>query len=210
VQSPQEGLQNLGSRLSRFDRDTLVALLAQRKDMTPEEADRIVSQFESARDQILDQIRQVQYRIQEVIDRIFARIRDYLNSLDRPELNYEGVTQDIRTLFDDPQAGFEALRNRLSQFDRGTLVALISSRKDISESNANRLIDQIESARNSVLQSAERIQLEAQRRVEAVKLEAQRQMEETRKAAATAAWWLFLTALVSAAASAGAGALGAS
>lgn len=209
VHSPRYGLQNLGDRLSRMDRSTLIALLSQRKDMTPEEAERIVLQVESVRDQILDQVRQVQYKIQEIIDRIFARIRNYLNSLNRPELNYDSIKHDVRTLFDDPQAGFEALRSRLSQFDRGTLVAIISSRRDISEHDANRVIDQIESARTSVLQRAERIQMEAQRRLEEVKLQAQRQMEETRKAAAAAAWWLFLTALVSAAAAAGAGALAA-
>ncbi|MBF2072754.1 MAG: MFS transporter [Synechococcales cyanobacterium C42_A2020_086] len=202
MQSPRLGLQNLGERLSRMDRSTLIALLSQRQDMTPEEAERIVAQIEAVRDQALAQIRQVQYRIQSVIERIFARIRNYLNSLNRPELNYDGIKRDIRQLFDDPQAGFEALRGRLAQVDRGTLVALLSSRDDISEADANRIIDQIESARTSVLQRAERIQLEAQRRLEAVKLQTQKQMEETRKAAAAAAWWLFATALVSAGVSA--------
>lgn len=209
VSSPQAGLHNLGDRLSRFDRSTVIALLAQRKDMTPEEAERVVSQFEGVRDQIIDQVRQVQYRIQSVIDRIFDRIRTYLNSLNRPELNYEGIRQDLRTLFDDPKAGFDAMRYRLSQFDRGTLVALLSSRRDISEADAERIIGQVESARNSVLQQAERVQMETQRRLEEVKAQAQHQMEETRKAAATAAWWLFATALVSAGAAAGAGALAA-
>jgi nucleoid DNA-binding protein len=210
IQSPKQGVQSLGDRLSRFDRSTLIALLSQRKDMTPEEADRVVSQIESVRDQAMQQMQQVQRRIQDVVDRLFGQIRDYLNSLDRPELNYDGIKRDVRTLFDDPQAGFDALRGRLGQFDRGTLVAILSSREDISEEDANRVIDQIESARNSVLQRAERIQLEAQRRLEDVKLQAQRQVEETRKAAAAAAWWLFVTAVVSAAAAAGAGALGAS
>lgn len=209
VQSPKEGMQTLGDRLSRFDRTTLIALLSQRQDMTPEEAERIVMQVESVRDQMLAQVRQVQDRIQSVIDRVFGRIRDYLNSLDRPELNYDSIKQDVRTLFDDPQAGFDALRGRLGQFDRGTLVAIISSRQDISEQDANRVIDQIESARNSVLQRAEHVQTEVQRRLEEVKHQAQRQMEETRKAAAAAAWWLFLTALVSAVAAAGAGAIAA-
>jgi len=42
----------------------------------------------------------------------------------------------------------------------------MSSREDISEADANRIIDQIEGARNNVLQRTERIQQEAQRRVE--------------------------------------------
>lgn len=142
-----------------------------------------------------------------MIDGVFARIRNYLNSLDRPELNYDGIKRDVRQLFDDPQAGFESLRDRLSSFNRDTLVAVMSSREDISEEDANRIIDQVERARNSVLQRAERIQHEAQRRLEEVKLQAQRQAEETRKAAASAAWWLFGTAIVSAFFSAVAGAL---
>jgi hypothetical protein len=175
--------------------------------MSEAEANRVVDQVLSVRDQIHDQIQNIQHRIQSIVDSIFARIRNYLNSLDRPELNYDGIKRDLRTLFDDPQAGFDALRSRLGQFDRGTLVALLSSREDISEADANRVIDQIESARNSVLQRAERIQQEAQRRLEEVKLQAQRQAEETRKAAESAAWWLFATAVVSACASAIAGAI---
>lgn len=110
---------------------------------------------------------------------------------------YEGVKQDVRTLFDDPQAGFIALRERLSQFDRDTLVALLSSRDDISELDANRIIDQIEQARTSVLQRAERVQNRLQEQVERLKIKAQNQIEATRRAAAVAAWWLFATALTS-------------
>ncbi len=209
VQSPKLGLRSLGDRLSHFDRSTLIALLSQREDMSPEEVENTVRQIEGTRDQIVAQVRQIQYRIQAVVDRIFGRIRDYLNSLDRPELNYEGIRRDIRTLFNDPQAGFEALRHRLGEFDRETLVAVLSSRDDISEADVNRIIDQVESARVSVLQRAERIQTEAQRRLEEVKEQTQRQVEETRKASAAAAWWLFLTALTSAVAAAGAGALAA-
>jgi nucleoid DNA-binding protein len=207
MQDPRLGLGNLGDRLSRFDRNTIVALLAQRKDMTPDEAERVVASIESVRDQILDQVRSVQHRIQAAIDSVFARLRNYLNSLNRSELNYDGIKRDVRTLFEDPQAGFDALRDRLGQFDRGTLVALLSSRENISEADANRIIDQIESARTSVLRRAERIQQEAQHRLEEVKRQAQRQAEETRKAAANAAWWLFATALISAATSALGGAL---
>jgi nucleoid DNA-binding protein len=206
-QAPNIGVRNVRDRLAQFDRETLIALLAQRQDMTQQEAEQVVAQIESVRDRILSQLQQIQDRIQQIIDRIFARIRNYLNSLDRPELNYDGIKQDIRTLFDDPQAGFDVLRARLSQFDRNTLIAVLSSRKEISEADANRIVEQIESARNNVLQQAERIQSETQRRLEMVKLEAQRQMEETRKAAETAAWWLFATALLSAVASAGAGSL---
>ncbi|MEH2171867.1 MFS transporter [Nostoc sp.] len=198
LHDPRVGVESFGDRLSQFDRDTIIALLKIREDISDEEAARIADNMVSVRDQFVEQVRSIQRGIQDAIDGVFARIRNYLNSLDRPELNYDSIKRDIRTVFDDPQAGFDALRDRLSSFDRDTLVAIMSSREDISEEDANRIIDQIERARNTVLQRAERIQHEAQRRLEQVKHQAQRQAEETRKAAATAAWWLFATAFVSA------------
>ena len=209
LHDPRVGVETFSDRLSHFDRSTIIALLKIREDISDEEAARIADNMVSVRDQFVEQVRNIQRGIQDAIDGVFGRIRNYLNSLDRPELNYDSIKRDIRTVFDDPQAGFDALRDRLSSFDRDTLVAIMSSREDISEEDANGIIDQIERARNTVLQRAERIQQEAQRRLEEVKLQAQRQAEETRKAAATAAWWLFATASVSAVFSALGGAIAA-
>lgn len=207
LHDPRTGVESLTDRLSHIDRDTMISLLSQRQDISEEEAARIVDQVLSVRDQFVEQIRSIQRRIQSTIDGIFAQIRNYLNSLDRPELNYDSIKKDVRQLFDDPQAGFDSLKDRLSHFDRNTLVAILSSREDISEADANRLVDQIEGARNSVLQRVDRLQQQAQRRLDEVKYQAQRQAEETRKAAASAAWWLFGTAAVSGIVSAIAGAL---
>ncbi|MBE9041795.1 MFS transporter [Oscillatoriales cyanobacterium LEGE 11467] len=208
LQDPRAGMESLTTRLSYFDRSTLVALLAQRPDISEEEANRIVDRILEVRDRVVMQLESIKERVQSVLDRIFAKIRAYLNSLERPELNYDSLKGDVATLFDDPEAGFDALRERLSQFDRDTLIALLSSRDDISAADADRIVSQVERTRTRVLRKAERLQIETQARLEQAKAAAQKQMEETRKAAATAAWWLFLTAAVSAAASAGAGALG--
>ncbi len=207
INDPRAGVESFSDRLAHFDRDTVVTLLQARGDMSAEEANRIVDQVLAVREQFVEQVRAVQRRIQDTLDGIFGQIRNYLNSLDRPELNYDGIKRDVRQLFDDPQAGFDSIRDRLGSFNRDTLVAVMSSREDISEADANRIIDQIEGARNSVLQRAERIQHEAQRRLEEVKRQAQKQAAETRKAAATAAKWLAGTAIVSAICSAIAGAL---
>ncbi|MEH2457474.1 MFS transporter [Nostoc sp.] len=207
LSSPRAGVSSLGERVSKFDRSTLVALLSQREDISEEEANRIVDQIDSVRNSIVEQYQQIQQRVQSVLDGVFGNIRNSLNSLDRPELNYEGIQQDFAQLFDDPQTGFEALRDRLSSFDRDTLVAVLSSREDISEAQANKIIDKIEGARDTVLHRAERIQQETQKRLTAIKEQAQKQAVETKKAVAGAAWWLFNTAFVSLAASAIAGAL---
>ncbi|MBO3459509.1 MFS transporter [Aetokthonos hydrillicola Thurmond2011] len=207
LSSPSAGIGSLSDRASKFDRSTLVALLSQREDISEEEANRIVDQIESVRNSLVEQFQQIQQRLQSAIDQIFGSIRNYLNSLNRPELNYESIQQDFGKLFDDPQLGFEALRDRLSKFDRDTLVSILSSSQNISEAQANKIIDQIEAARDNVLHQAERIQEETQKRLQLITDEAKKQAMETKKAVAGAAWWVFNTAVVSLIASAFAGAL---
>ncbi len=207
LQDPRAGISVLGDRVSQFDRSTLVSVLSQREDISEEEANRIADQIESTRNSIVQQYQQVQQQVQSAVDGSLNKIRDYLNSLERPELNYEGIKQDFTKLFDDPQIGAEALRSRLSEFDRDSLIAILSSRQDISQKDANRIVSQIESARDSVLERGERIQKETKKRIKAVKKQAKKQAKDAKGAAASAAWWLFGAALTSLAASAAAGVL---
>ncbi|MBD2102781.1 MFS transporter [Leptolyngbya sp. FACHB-261] len=205
LDEPQAGLEQISQRLSKFDRSTLVALLSQREDLTEAEAQQIIEQLETVRDQWLDRVQAVQTKIQSVTESSLSRIQDYLKSLNRPELDYDQIQQEVRQLLGDPQAGWDALKLRLSQFDRGTLAAFLSSRQDISEAAITKVLDQVETVRGGLLQQADALQQAAQAQLARLQRQAQRQAEATRKAAATAAWWLFGTALTSLATSAIAG-----
>jgi hypothetical protein len=211
--------------LGHFDRSAFEKLISDRSDLSKREVSQILDQLESTWKQtvgklqrpdafreLVDYLRSTQpgKLIPQGVDQRLDQLLDELRKrrhAQNPSMVTQMLKQDLRTLFDDPQAGFEALGNRLSQFDRGTLVALLSSREDISKADAERIISQIERTRDSVLQRAEWVQQQVQQRLEEIKYQAQRQVEETRKAAAVAAWWLFATALTSATLSAIAGGL---
>ena len=198
LNDPKHGASKLGDRIAQMDDSTMVAILAQRPDMTREEAEAAVARIADVRHQVKGQIRSVQRSLESVVDRIFASIRNYLQSLDRPELDYYGIKRDVSTLFSDPKSGFSAIGDRLSSFDRDTIVALVSSHDRISESDAYRVVDQIESARDSAVRKAENLERQFEQRVSAVKAQTQKQIEDTKKAAEIASWWLFGTALLSA------------
>ncbi len=207
LNDPRLGMESLQERLAQFDRSTLVALLSQREDLSEQEVNQVIDHILAVRDQFMAQLENIQQRVQTAIDNLLAKIRNYLNSLDRPELEYDRIKGDIQTLLDDPQAGFVALRDRFSQIDRDTLIAVLASRDDISPTDAQRIVRQVERTRDRILQRAERIQQAAQLRLEQIKSEARKQAQETRKAAAVASWWLFFTALISAVAAAAGGAM---
>ena len=198
LSDPKLGASKLGDRLGEMDDSTMVALLAARPDTSEEEAQQIVQQIADVRHQTMEQIRSVQRNIESVLNQILARIRGFLDSLERPELNYDSIERDVRLMMDDPNAGFGAMRDRLSQFDRNTLVSLVTSQGTVSERDANKVIDKVESAKNTVLTKAERIERQIESRLVAVKEQTAKQVEETKKAAEAASWWLFGTALISA------------
>jgi hypothetical protein len=207
LEDPRLGADRLQARLARIDRDTVVALLAQRPDMSREEAEATVDRVLEVRRQFLAQLRQVQDQVQSVINGILDRIRQYLDSLNRPELDYYGIKRDLQRLMADPKAGFEALRQRLDQVDRGTLVAILSSHDAISEADAQRILDQVDEVRTTALSKAEQLEQEVEKRLAELRYQVQQQVEDTRKTAATAAWWIFGTATLSAISAAVAGSL---
>lgn len=221
---PKAGLDALKSRLSMFDANTLKALIAQRKDVGQDDANKIVDTITSVINQMTGQVsdkgnaaasavdsatQAAKDSVQGVINRITGKVRDYLDSLNRPELRYEGLQHDFRQLFTDPKAGADALLKRLKSVDRNTLKALLSSRSDISENDAEGIISRIESTRDELVQRVNKMRDEVETRLQQARDEIYRQGEELRKLAASAAWWALGSATVSGAAAMVGGFIGA-
>ncbi len=206
---PKGGAESLRQRLSSVDRSTVTTVIAQRTDMSQEEAQRTVDRVYNVFEQITGTVRgkteQGRAAGNGLKERALNQVQQYLDSLDRPELSYEGIKHDVELLFHDPKAGAHALANRAQQFDRETIVSMVSSRSDISREQAERIADRIEEARDSVIQRAERMKEEVETRLRQAEEEALHQAEEVSKTASVAAWWVFAAAVVSGIAAAGGG-----
>jgi len=69
-----------------------------------------------------------------------ANLESYLRNTNKEELNPEAIKRDLQLLLNDPRAGLN-IGDRLKQFDRSSLVALLSQRED-TEEEANQIADQ--------------------------------------------------------------------
>src|SRR4028119_1385508 len=145
------GFEALRDRLSQFNRYTLVQLLGQREDFSPEEADQLIGRLESSRDRVISRAQELQEQAKSKAQELRQKVEDYLRNTNKEELNPEAIEREFQTLLNDPEAGFKALRERLSQFDRDTLVQLLSQRQDLSEEQINQAIDRIESVRDNII-----------------------------------------------------------
>ncbi len=227
VLDPKAGLAQLMEHIKELDRDSLVELLSQRKDFTPEEAARVADQIDLARSKALSAKEEAEHRTQEIKDSVLSKIRDHVYSLNRPELDYDGFEADFKRLLDDPKAAYASLKSRLGGLDRDSLVALLGSIKGIDSQDAEKMVakgeavkgkaeqvvdqaksgmgkiaDRILEAKEAVLERARQVEEEAERRLERAKRISLEQAEAARKVTAAAAWWMLAIALVSGAAAA--------
>jgi hypothetical protein len=185
-----------------------VAVLAQRSDVSHEEAGRIVDTVERWGRTLLDRRKEASLLViggpdaASARERATSKVRAYLESLKRPELDYEGIRTDVERLLEEPGVGAEAIAERIKAIDRDTIKAILASRRDLDERDAERIIQQVEAARDSVNRRVRAVRDEVERRLLVARDETLRQAEEARKTAATAAWWSVATAVVSAIAAA--------
>lgn len=187
---PKGAGMSLKERLSHIDRDTIAKVISERRDISREEAQNYVNR-------VFDTFNSITSGTLSMKENIMSKLQNYLKSVNRPEMDYEGISHDVQKIFHDPKAGTEALMRRIKSIDRETIKSMLASRSDISEEHAERIVSRIEEARDSFLQKIDQMKMEVERRMEMAKQEAVHQADEVRKTASTAAWWAFGTAVIS-------------
>jgi len=141
----------LQARLAPYNRDTLRQILLQRPEITPAEAERILTALETTRDRTLSESQSLDEQAKQRLNDVQQRLESYLRNTGKSELNPEGIKRDLQLLFNEPQLGLQALKHRAGQVDRTTIVQLLQQRQDISSEEANQIVDQVESNWNSVV-----------------------------------------------------------
>ena len=230
VNNPQHAQAVMTERISQMDRGTLVALLETHQKMDHAKAEKVVSYVEEAIDWVASKTDQVQGQAEQkkaeanyqtsniqveangnLTDSSSTstgsggfedRMRQYLNGLNRLELQYDSLKWDLEKIMNDPKTAPSVLKHRLSKFDKETFMALLTSNDKISRDDVHKISDKVDETRQQVLTKVDQVEREANRRTEQAKQMALHQAENARKTAAAAAWWLFATALVSGAAAA--------
>jgi hypothetical protein len=134
---------------------------------------------------------------------VTQKLRDYLDGLDRPELNYFSLKRDAQLIMEEPGSAPEVIRERLQSMDKDSLVALLSSNSHISEEQAIKAADSLVEARDKAIDTYTSIETEVSKRYQMSRRKMVIYAERVRKNSIAAAWWLVGSTVVSAAAAVG-------
>jgi uncharacterized protein YfkK (UPF0435 family) len=140
-------------QLEQLNRDSFVKVLQSRENFTSDQIADIADQLEGIRQEVLQTVQGSES--EEQSQDLRSRVENYLQSTGKEELNLEGIERDFTALLEDPDAGIDALRDRFSHFDRDSLVQMLKEgRQDLSEEEANQIIDRLESTRDRFVTSS--------------------------------------------------------
>ncbi len=220
TQDPKHVGSILSDRIKQMDRSTFVALLEQNKNINHDQAEKVATYVATAIDFVSSKVASTKNKTQELQHtstenatatsddqkaKAETGLKNYLNRMNRTEVSYDSLQGDLERILHDPKSSFSVIKNRISQFDRETLMALLTNNEKISREDVNKIVDKVEETKNGIMAKVEKMEAEAERRLEEVKHEVIHQAENARKTAASAAWWLFATAFLSAIAAAAGG-----
>ena len=83
-------------------------------------------------------------------EEIRQKVGEYLKKTDLDELDPQALQSDLERLLDDPKATGDIIKQRLSHFDRNTLVGLLAARSDMDEQKAEKYLNKAETVFNTI------------------------------------------------------------
>jgi hypothetical protein len=224
ISHPESAKEVIMNRVNQLDRNTLIQLVKSSSDkIDDEKADRIVETAHSVLEKIKssllgvsgsfqtkegegksglgDMTKEMKQGAKSKRLEWEMKVREFLESFDRPEYDYDRIKADIIKIFKDPKQAPEIVSLKLKDYDRDTLVELLSRNKYLEKKDIENIIQKFEEARDTIIKKYEEVEIQVREKIHETKQAALDQMENARKTAAVASWWLVGTAVVSGVAS---------
>lgn len=185
----------LSNGFKDLNREKIVGLLDRNSNLKKEDIEKYADTIESSVQNITKEFDKDNEN--RFVKRMESRVAGFFNGTGKQELDYSLLKEDVMKIMDDPKDSLDIIKNRFSTFDSDTLRAVVTNNKYIDEENIDTVVATLEDGKKEVLDKITKIETKANQQVEMLKRKAVLQAEHARATAASAAWWLVLSTILS-------------
>ena len=161
---------NLLGELTPISWEALVERVQQRQDLTAEQQQQLIEQLQEAIYTFGKLPRRFVLRTRRQMRRWQDSLSDYLRYAEREDLSVDRLPKFLQRLFQEAQASddtgkedwLESLQQTLSNVDHDRLMALLSERGDLTETEVSHLLETLETTLKQVIAQAKKLQQQAQ------------------------------------------------
>jgi len=205
IKNPKVEASKIGQKMGELDRPTIVAFLSEN---TPLEK----SQLEKYAGNIEQVLKSVQAELSgdnsdSVVGDIKKQVESIIDGLsgngENSSFDFEQLSTILQSKMDDQKENLDDIKTRLSNTKKEDIIALVTNNTKIDKKDINSVVDSFEDAKSKVLKNVQDIQDTASGKLKVLERKAVIQAEHARETAASAAWWLVISAVFSACAAIG-------
>lgn len=208
IKDPKGTGSKIASRVGEMDRDTIIDILSKNtaleRNQIEKYADKVTEILRSFRSS--DKVGTSSASdgdMSEIKKKVELAVFKFMNHTGKPDLDFSTLTSLVMGKMDTQGDSLKNIRKKLTNLDRDSLVSMVTSNTNIDQKDIDKVVNSVEDAKTKVLGKIDEIEDEATKRLENLKRKAVIQAEHTRKNAAAAAWWLVISAVLSAGAAIG-------
>ena len=204
MNEPGQASNVVKAKASAMDRQTLVKIMAS-QNMSESEANKYVDKVEGILKKVNSTFGSTSRNASAKKDNIQAQIKSMFSGGGEGSSSFsmDKIYSDFTSIFQSSgDAGTSNLKYKLQHYDKDQMTALVAQKTGMSRTESESIAETIISARDTVLENANKVEAKVNEKMRQAKDKSLAAAEESRKTAATAAWWLVGTAILSAAASA--------
>jgi hypothetical protein len=199
---PKKATSVIKEKASALDRQTLIKLISAREDVDEQEAQQYVQKVENVLNKLKSSTDENTGKASWGAEETKSRIKQiFQGKKGEAQHKLQRIKSDFTSLFRSSGDNAE-LKYKLKNYSKEQMLTMVTARTSLSRSEAEPIVDKIVEARDFVLQKADEIESKVKEKIEETKQVALKKAEESRQLAASAAWWLLATAVVSGIASA--------
>ncbi len=208
VKNPTVEGPKLAGKLGDLDRKTIIDVLSKNTALDRKQLEKYADQIE----QVINKIKSTlgggistgDTDFSDLKLKLEKQIYKFMNgSGGGSGVDFSSLTGFFQSKMDNQKDSLKSIKRNLSNMDRESIVAVVTNNTSIDRNDIDKVVQSYEDAKNNVLKKVNDIENEANRRVENLKRKAIIHAENTRKNAAAAAWWVVISAVLSAGAAIG-------
>jgi hypothetical protein len=151
LQQVEHSLEYWSDRLHYLTHDRLLASLKERQDLTQEELDALITQLETARDRLLEELQTRQATLSTEAMAFWQKVGDYVSDRSQ-KLTARNIQRRFNALTKTTQSEFAELRHYLPSFDAEAVTQWLADRQDLTVKRQKQVLSQLEKTWNSLLQ----------------------------------------------------------
>ena len=201
---PQSAASDVLEQVKSVDKQTIINAITNNtsldKDQVENYADRVTEVLQSLQQNLLSTTSDAKSKANGILDSLEQSVKSFINGTDDQRLNYADLKSDFQKILNNPQDSIEVISNRLENYDRDTLVSVLTNNKHLSREDIDNVVTQVEEARTTVSDQLQAVKDKARSARNQTMRRAAIQAEHARMTAVSAAWWLFTAIVVSGAA----------